>query len=150
MNYGIVWIVIASWAIPFTSSIHIEDPRPELRHDQTQEQLHQTVFQPIGTYATNVLFTHAVLPVDIHLVLRSFSMARNTFTAVWQQAQDSAFRKNIEDLNYSMVPDVGHEDIFAYDVSCNRRQTPLHIKTGQQFKLQPGMQNLPSRSQDLC
>jgi len=98
MNLVKVWIVLASWAILHTASIHIEDPKPELRHDQAQEQLHQTVFQPIGTYATNVLFTHAVLPVDIPLVLRSFNMGRKTFQAVLQQAQGSAFLKNIEDI----------------------------------------------------
>ena len=98
MNYWFAWIVIASWTIHITTSFNTEDPRPELRHDQKQDQVHQTVFQPIGTYATNVLFTHAVLPVDINLVLRSFTMARNTFKGVLIQTKDSAFKKNIEDI----------------------------------------------------
>jgi len=98
MNYGITWIVIASWTIHLSTDIHIEVHRPEIRQDQTQEQLHQTVFQPIGTYATNVMFTHSVLPVNIHLVLRSFTMATNTFNVVSQQTRSSAFKKNIEEL----------------------------------------------------
>jgi len=98
MNYSTTWIIIASLMIHFSTSIHIEDPKPELRPDQTQDQVHQTVFQPMGTYATNVLFIHAVLPVDIPLVLRSFKMARQTFNVVLQKAEQSAFKKNIEEI----------------------------------------------------
>jgi len=212
MNYGIIWIVIASWAIPFTSSIHIEDPRPELRHNQTQRVA--DLFQPPLWYIYQPDKLKLELILHVPMVHEDHLMDMYRFLPL---------PLNIEDLNYNMVPDVGHEDIFVYgkyqtyqqlsandltkclliadiyycrgrqvlktnfkksylagifkkdkntilsyckfelhpngeqvfqidkdtymvnkpaeiitEVICNRRQMPWHIKTGQQFRLQPG------------
>lgn len=93
MKYAFAWVSIASLVIPFCYSFHVDDPHPELRPVQSQQHTRKTFF---GTYATNVVFTHVVLPVNINLVTHSFKWPKQTFELVLVKMTNSSFSGYIQ------------------------------------------------------